>query len=127
MVLWQGKSKRKITGGRLRLRRGKRKFEMGREQTETGLGERRAKKIRVRGGNYKVRLFTAEYANVFDPETKEAKKVKIHGVAGNPANLHFVRRNIITKGAVIDTELGHARVTSRPGQDGNINAVLLKG
>jgi small subunit ribosomal protein S8e len=125
MVLWQGKSRRKITGGRLRLRRGKRKFEMGREQSETGIGQRRAKKIRVRGGNHKVRLFTAEYASVYDPKTKKAKKVKIKSVVENPANLHYVRRNIVTKGAVIETELGKARVTSRPGQDGNINAVLL--
>jgi small subunit ribosomal protein S8e len=125
MVLWQGKPKRKITGGRLRLRRGKRKFEMGREQTQTGIGERRAKKIRARGGNQKIRLFTAQYANVMDPKTKKAKKVKITSVSENPANLHFVRRNIVTKGAVIETELGKARVTSRPGQDGNINAVLL--
>jgi small subunit ribosomal protein S8e len=33
---------------------------------------------------------------------------------------------VLTKGAIIDTELGQARVISRPAQDGIINAVLMK-
>lgn len=126
MALWQGRSKRKITGGRLKFhRRKKRRYELGREQTETTIGKRRAKIIRVRGGNLKVRLYRAEYANVVDPKTKKSKKVKILSVIKNKANPHYVRRNIITKGAVIKTEIGNARVTSRPGQDGVVNAVLL--
>jgi small subunit ribosomal protein S8e len=125
MVIWQGKSVRKTTGGRLRSHRGKRKFEMGRERSETKIGERRAKRIRVHSGGYKVRLLVAQFANVIDPKTKKSKKVKILSVAENSANPHFVRRNIITKGAIIDTEIGKAKVTSRPGQDGNINAVLI--
>ncbi|MEK6978329.1 MAG: 30S ribosomal protein S8e [Candidatus Hydrothermarchaeota archaeon] len=126
MALWQGGSKRKITGGRIKAHRGKRKHEMGREQVETGLGERKAKRIRVRGGNSKVRLLTAQNANVINPKTKETKLVKILTVVENSANPHFVRRNIVTKGAVVNTELGKVRVTSRPGQDGNINAVLIE-
>ncbi|RLF79472.1 30S ribosomal protein S8e, partial [Thermococci archaeon] len=43
-----------------------------------------------------------------------------------PANRQYVRRNIITKGAIIQTEIGKAIVTSRPGQDGVVNAVLIK-
>ena len=126
MALWQGGSKRKVTGGRIKAHRGKRKHEMGREQTETGLGERKAKRIRVRGGNSKVRLLIAQNANVVNPKTKETKLVKILTVVENSANPHFVRRNIVTKGAVVNTELGKVRITSRPGQDGNINAVLLE-
>jgi small subunit ribosomal protein S8e len=37
-----------------------------------------------------------------------------------------VRRNIVTKGAIIETDAGQARVVSRPGQDGQVNAVLLE-
>ncbi len=125
MVLWQGRSKRKNTGGRLKRSRKKRKFEMSREQVNTGIGERRAKKIRVRGNNVKVRLITAGYANVIDKKTKKSSKVKIESVVENNANPHFVRRNFITKGAIIKTEIGNAKVTSSPGQDGNINAILL--
>lgn len=124
MARWQGKSVRKITGGRYRHFRKKRKYELGREHVETKLGKRRAKVIRTRGGNTKVRLREAEWANVVDPESNVCKKVEIEGVRDNRANMHFVRRNVITKGAVISTKLGDARVTSRPGQDGNVNAVL---
>jgi ribosomal protein S8E len=50
----------------------------------------------------------------------------IETVVENTASGHYVRRNIITKGAVIKTAAGNARVTSRPGQDGVINAVLIE-
>lgn len=126
MALWQGQSTRKSTGGRLRHARKKRKHEMGREQTETRIGERRAKAIRVRGGSSKIRLLAAENANVINPKTMETKKCKILSVIANPANPHFVRRNIITKGALIKTEIGDARVVSRPGQDGNVTALLVE-
>jgi small subunit ribosomal protein S8e len=126
MARWQGRSVRKITGGRYRRFRKKRKYELGREQAETRLGEVRAKVIRVRGGNVKVRLFETKYANVVDPSTGKAKRVEIKKVVENRANPHYVRRNIITRGAIILTELGEARVTSRPGQDGSVNAVLLE-
>lgn len=126
MALWQGLSTRKHTGGRLKSHRKKRKHEMGREQTETKIGGRRAKAIRVRGGDSKIRLLVAENANVINPKTRETKKCKILGVVENPANPHFVRRNIITKGALIKTEIGNARVVSRPGQDGNVTALLIE-
>jgi len=125
MALWQGNPVRKKTGGRYRAHRKKRKFEMGREQTEVAIGRRSAVRIRVRGGDYKTRLLIAENANVVNPKTKESMKAKILGVIENSANPHFVRRNIITKGAIINTEIGKARVTSRPGQDGNVNAILI--
>lgn len=125
MVLWHGKSKRKITGGKLRRHRNKKKFELGREQTETKIGERRAKVLKTMGKTVKVKLRMAQHANVLTKNDK-SEKVEIVGVKENPANLHYVRRNVVTKGAVIDTKIGPARVTSRPGQDGNINAVLLE-
>jgi small subunit ribosomal protein S8e len=33
---------------------------------------------------------------------------------------------VITKGAILQTPLGQARVTSRPGQHGVVNAVLVQ-
>lgn len=118
MALWQGERGR-------RVRKKKRKFEMGREQTETLIGERRARNIRVMGGKIKTRLLAAQYANVVDPKNNKARKVKILSVVENQANPHYVRRNIVTRGAVVETELGKVRVTSRPGQDGSVNGVLI--
>ncbi len=125
MALWQGRSRRKVTGGRLKAWRKKRKHEMGREQTETLIGKERTKRIRVRGGHEKRRVLIAETANVLDPKAKKIKRAKILSVEENRANPHFVRRNILTKGAIVKTDAGRARVTSRPGQDGVVNAVLI--
>ncbi len=128
MAVWHGKSNRKFTGGLRRTLRARmrRKREMGRLSVLTTLAEADERKtIRVRGGNYKVRLKKAAYANVADPKTGTVKKVKILSLVENKAHRHFIRSNVITKGAIIETELGKARVTSRPNQDGVVNAVLL--
>lgn len=107
-------------------RRKKRKYEMGRESAETKLGPPRRVKVAVRGGNHKLKLLAADIANITDPKSGETRKSKILSVLENPANPHFVRRNIITKGAVIETELGKVRVTSRPGQTGTVDGILLE-
>jgi small subunit ribosomal protein S8e len=111
---------------RLRLGRKKRRFEIGSEPSFTLIGEERLQMIRTRGGNEKVRMLKARYANVVDPATKKMAKSKIVTVKKNAANPNYVQRNIINKGAVIQTEMGLAKVTSRPGQDGIVNAVLVK-
>ncbi|WP_456370329.1 30S ribosomal protein S8e [Geoglobus sp.] len=125
-MIWQGRSKRKYTGKLYRRFRKKRKYELGREYIETLIGERKIKKIRVRGGNYKIRLFRDRYANVYIPSQKKTVKAEIKTVVENRAHIHFARRNVITKGAVIETSVGRAIVTNRPGQEGIINAVLVE-
>ena len=118
----QGRSIRKRTGGRRRPIRDKRKHELGGAATETQVGEPKLKTVATRGNTTKVRAIATNRASVaVDGETRSAE---IEGVAENPANPNYVRRNIITKGALIDTDAGTARVTSRPGQDGQVNAVL---
>ena len=128
MAVWHGKSGRKFTGGLRRSLRARmrRKREMGRLSVLTTLAEKDERKIiRVRGGNTKIRLKKAAYANVADPKTGKVQKVKIISLVENKAHRHFIRSSVITKGAIIETELGKARVTSRPNQDGVVNAVLL--
>ena len=123
---YQGPSKRKYTGKRLRALRGHRKFQIGSDSLETHIGEQRSKPVRGRGGEWHERLLRAQWANVTDPATGRAQKAEIQGVEGNPANIHFVRRSVISRGAMVRTPLGTAKVTSRPGQDGVVNAVLVK-
>ena len=125
MALWQGNSKRSKTGRRLRYARGKRKFEIGREAHLTTIGPTTIKKVRTKGNNGKSRAKTVNVAYVVDPKTNKTIKTEITSVVENPANIHYVRRNIINKGAVIETKIGKARVTSRPGQAATINAVLI--
>ena len=125
MALWQGRSRRKPSGGRYRPFRKKRKFEIGVEQQFAFVGPQKVKLYRTRGRNQKVRILNAEFANVIDPRTGKTSKSKIITVKENSSNPHFVTRNIITKGAVLQTDAGLAKVMSRPGQDGGINAVLV--
>jgi small subunit ribosomal protein S8e len=117
-------SKRKVTGGVTVPGRGRRKHEKDGFALETVLGKQTSVKKRTRGGNYRVGLVRAEYANVVDPRSKSTKKVRITRVLSNQANRDYERRGVITKGAVIETEVGVARVTSRPSQDGVVNALL---
>ncbi|MCL4335941.1 MAG: 30S ribosomal protein S8e [Candidatus Thermoplasmatota archaeon] len=125
MTIFQGKSRKKFTGGKLKASRTKKRFELGREPTLTRIGPEARKVMRIMGGTKKAVLMRAESANVYVPGEKITKKVKIQTVKENPANPHHVQRNIMSKGTVILTELGEARITSRPGQDGIVNAVLL--
>ena len=125
MVITHSRPRRKESGARYKAYRKRRLYEMGRLPSLTKVGSKRVRQIRTMGSNLKQRLFGIDIANVLDPKTKKYEQVKIKSVADNPANRHFVRRNIITKGAVIDTDKGKARVTSRPGQDGMVNAVLI--
>jgi len=126
MARWQGRSRKKPSGGRTWPKRKKRKYELGRESAETRIGTSKRVRVAVRGSGRKLRLLVADEANITVTESGETKKVKISSVLENPANPHFVRRNIVTRGAVIETELGRARVTGRPGQDGTVNAILLE-
>ena len=123
---WQGESVRKVTGGRRRPAQKKRRAEIGGAPADTHIGEGRTRIIRAFGGNHLVIALRANYANVTNPKNGETKKVKIETVEKNTANPNYVRRNLLTKGAIIKTELGSARIMSRPGQDGIINALLLE-
>lgn len=118
--------KRKPTGGKRKAYRGRRKYEIDRYPAETVLGSEERTVRRVRGGNRKVACKSVEYANVTDSKEGKVVKAKILRVVRNPADKDYDRRGVITKGAVIETEAGIARVTSRPGQDGVVNAVKIQ-
>lgn len=124
MSLWQKRSRRAASGKYLHHSRKKKKRELGGEFAETKMGTLKKASGRTFGGNSKMKLMRDSHVNV---ATKEGiKRVAFSSVMENEASRHFVRRNIITKGAIVQTELGKARITSRPGQDGVLNAVLVE-
>ena len=118
-------AKRKLTGGRTKAMRSRRAFEKDGYAAETLLGEGQSYHRRTRGGELKTSLKFADYANVVDASSGKIQRAKITRVLRNPANRDYERRGVITKGALIDTELGNARVTSRPSQHGVVNAILI--
>ncbi len=125
-MLTHHRSKRTISGGRYRDYRGKRLYEKANPATLPKLGTVKKKLIRMFGGKTKERILDIDVANVIDPSSKKFSKSKIKTIAQNPANTNYVRRNIMTKGTIIETEMGRARITNSPGREGSINAVLVK-
>jgi small subunit ribosomal protein S8e len=125
LSVWHGDQlKRKASGGKKRANRKKRRFEKGYFPAETTLGKHKSRTVRKHGGNKKISLLSTKEANISDPSGKTSK-VGILRVIKNPANVDYDRRGVITKGTVIATPLGIARVISRPGQDGIVNAILV--
>ncbi|MGM5487687.1 MAG: 30S ribosomal protein S8e [Nanobdellota archaeon] len=123
MVITQNRPRRKETGYIYKSYRKKRNFEKGNAPVFTKLGPKKIRTLRTRGNNQKSRYLQADMVNLYDG--KAHHRVKITEILENEANRHFVRRNVLTKGTVINTEKGKARITSRPGQHGTINAVLV--
>ena len=123
------KTKSSGSGGHKRTMRDKKLAHMGgffghaHYDKEAKVEARKTK--HTKGGQVKVLGKIVLYANVIVSKGKN-QKAKIINVKSNPANRHYARENILTHGAIIETDLGMARVISRPGQSGTVNATLIK-
>ena len=125
MARSQLKSKRKVSGGRYKSTQSKKKSELAGFPAMTKLSEnQKVKSVRVIGGNKKLKILANNQINVTDKKGKTSKTEMIN-VTENFANPNLVRRNILTKGTVVETKLGKVKITSRPGQEGAVNAVLI--
>jgi small subunit ribosomal protein S8e len=125
MVIVQARSKRKQTGAIYKTARRKRNYELGSLPIMTKLGEKKIRTKRTRGNNTKSYYLQADMVNLFNKKTKAYSRVQISSIEENEANRNFVRRNVITKGTIITTPEGKAKITSRPGQHATMNAILL--
>ena len=117
--------KRKHTGGLIKHTRNRRSDEKDSFSVDTLLGDHSIRVKNSRGGNIKVSLVSDNSVNVIDKSNNSIKKVAITRVLKNPSNRDYERRRVITRGAILDTELGKVRVLSRPGQSGIIDGILI--
>lgn len=115
----------KITGGRRVPLRTRRKYELDRYPNEPVNGAQLTVTRRVRGNNRKTALKSIDFVNLSTGDAK-VKKTKIIKVLDNTTNNDYKRRGIITKGAILETQEGKCKVVSKPGQNGIVNAILLK-
>jgi len=115
----------KITGGRRHPLRTRRKYEIDRYPNEPINGAQLTITRHVRGNNRKTALKSIDFVNLATGDAK-VKKTKILKVIENTTNNDYKRRGIITKGAILEIQEGKCRVVSRPGQNGIVNAILLK-
>lgn len=123
---FHGKSDRKTAGnGKIKKKvRDKRRCENGGFFAATKLAEANSYKIvRGRGATEKNKLQYAANANLLTG--KGYKKVKITAILESKDNRNFSRLKIMTKGSVIETDVGKAVITNRPGRDGSVNARLV--
>jgi small subunit ribosomal protein S8e len=131
MVEWIKKSKRKKTGGIDNSVNFKTKAlsDRGGSFVKTVVDDSEKKfKERIRGGNEKLKISKASTVLVSD--NGKSFKAKVLNVVENHANKQFVRQKVITKGSIVviekDGKEHKAKVTSRPGQTGQVTAVLVK-
>ncbi|MBI3333943.1 30S ribosomal protein S8e [Candidatus Pacearchaeota archaeon] len=115
---------RKISGGKYHKQRKRRAHELRGQERHVVLGETKQKFLGTLGGAQKTILLKAETVNVLIEG--KAKKAKIINVIETPQNRFFARQNRLIKSALIETSMGKARITNRPSQEGQVNAVLVK-
>ncbi|MAP59314.1 MAG: 30S ribosomal protein S8e [Euryarchaeota archaeon] len=126
MAQWHGISRRKPSGGRKVRARGKRSTEISTEKQLALIGESKKKIYRRTGGNTLVRVLAADKVSINDPKTGKTTLGTIENVIENESDPNYVRRNVLVKGAIIETNKGRVKITSRPGKDGVINGVLIE-
>jgi small subunit ribosomal protein S8e len=114
---------RKISGGKYHAERKKKLYEKQGQQRAAILGEPKSKSLRTHGGAVKTILLSTNIVNLL--HNKKMAKAKIINVVETPQNRFLSRQNRLMKGAVIETSLGKAKITNRPTQEGQVNAILI--
>ena len=127
ILAWHsGIEKRKKTGGKKRAYRTKRLREQGSSPVQTMFSETQRKNDSRISRIVKTRLVSTNYVNVSNPVSGKTERLEILDVIRNPANVDYNRRGVITKGVIIRTENGLAKIVSRPGQHGILNAIYIE-
>jgi small subunit ribosomal protein S8e len=115
---------KKISGGKYLANRKKKMYEKQGQERKVKFGDEKRKTKKTKGGNRKVILLKAKYVSI--QNLPKQKKVEIKNVLETPSNRFLARQNILTKGTILETELGKVKITNRPSQEGVVNGILLK-
>ena len=118
------KRKKKITGKKYIKSRKKKSFERAGQERAVRIGEENKRVKKVLGGNTKTFLLNTNEINV--QNKNKNKKQKIKNVLETPSNRFLARQNILTKGTIVETDLGKAKITNRPSQEGCVNGILIE-
>ena len=118
------KTGKKITGGKYIKRRKKKAYERPGQKRIVKLGEDKRKTVKTRGGNIKTFLLRGKMINV--KQKDKNKKTEIKNVLETPSNRFLARQNILTKGTIVETDIGKVKITNRPTQEGVIYGVLVE-
>lgn len=98
------KTKRRLTGGRMPIHRKKRKFEMGRQSSNTKLGKTKIIKVSCRGSIHKYRALKLNEGNFVWVSEGVSRKCKILEVVYNATNNEYVRTKTLTKNTIVTVD-----------------------
>ncbi len=118
------KTGRKLSGGKYKQARKKKKYEQTGQERVVKLGEKKTKLIRMMGGKRKTISLSHNRINVI--KNGKAKVADIKNVIETPSNRFLARQNILVKSAIVETSLGKARITNKPSQEGNVQGILIE-
>jgi small subunit ribosomal protein S8e len=96
--------KRKVSGGKTKIHRKKRRHEMGRLPANTKLGARRVKTIRTRGGNNKQRALRLDTGNFAWGTESASARCRILDVVYNATSNELVRTKTLVKNAIVSVD-----------------------
>ena len=96
--------KRKVTGGKRKIHRKKRKHELGRLPGNTKMGTKRVTRIRTRGGNMKQRALRLDTGNFSWPTEASTQRARILDVVYNATSNELVRTKTLVKNCVVSVD-----------------------
>jgi small subunit ribosomal protein S8e len=96
--------KRKITGGKRKIHRKRRKHELGRLPANTKLGEPKVTSVRVRGGHTKLRALRLDTGNFAWPTEGVSCRSRILDVVYNATSNELVRTKTLVKNCVVTVD-----------------------
>lgn len=97
--------KRRATGGKKKAWRKKRKYELGRQPSNTKLSSNKTvRRVRVRGGNVKWRALRLDTGNYSWGSEAVTRKTRILDVVYNASNNELVRTQTLVKSAIVQVD-----------------------
>jgi small subunit ribosomal protein S8e len=77
---------------------------MGRQPSHTGIGEKALRRVRVRGGNFKIRALRLDHGNFSWTGEAIARTTRILKVVYNATSNELVRTNTLVKSAIVQID-----------------------
>merc|ERR1712228_6590 len=96
--------KRRLTWGKRKIHQKKRKYEMGRQPSNTKLGTKRIHLIRCRGGNIKRRGIRLDHGNFSWGSENRSFSSRIIDVVYNASNNELVRTKTLVKNCIVQID-----------------------
>merc|ERR1712031_20356 len=96
--------KRRKTGGKLTKWKMNRKYELGRQTSNSRIGHKRVRTVRARGGNLKYRALRLDAGNFSWASESVTRKTRLLNVSYNSTNNELVRTNTLVKSGIVQID-----------------------